>query len=413
MYRIVNQLKVETDAEARTWGVAALLKNADDRGVDAVCREAGLEAEKSLMLAARLYAPDDWLSKHYRPVKVFLRDDDLTLKWAIFLAGYGKASPEMFDPSHANEVFLGELNQHGTPEICEYSVWALWQRRDLGPSHVTVALDQIMKCPENARKWLYRLYLICPLENGLDADAFTTMRKAETSAAREGLALGVADFADRHFDSAILDWYEDELDEAIKETLLIGMAGHSSSNGDFADLVRQRFPNLPANSTSRARLLAATAGSELFSELRRIEYQLDLAQQGALFGGSGPIIFNKVEGDVVMSSKISAGRDINAQNVAGGDVFATANTAVQRLATDRSSEKALLTQVLDYASSGSVSPDEASLISNRVKAVAEEPTNANRIGLLETLKTVAEGTAAVGTAGAGLAGLIEAVAHLF
>lgn len=41
MARIVSSLKVETDVEAQTWGAAALLSNADDRGIKEVCEEAG------------------------------------------------------------------------------------------------------------------------------------------------------------------------------------------------------------------------------------------------------------------------------------------------------------------------------------------------------------------------------------
>ena len=59
--RIVAQLKSENDPEARTWGMAALMNRAEERGLHAICDETGLELGKPFALAARLYARDSWL----------------------------------------------------------------------------------------------------------------------------------------------------------------------------------------------------------------------------------------------------------------------------------------------------------------------------------------------------------------
>jgi hypothetical protein len=81
-----------------------------------------------------------------------LNDDDLTLEWATFLIGYGKAPPHLFHPKYDNEVFLGELNSHGNPEISEYSVWATWERPEYGFGHLKIPIDQFDKHPANVRK---------------------------------------------------------------------------------------------------------------------------------------------------------------------------------------------------------------------------------------------------------------------
>ena len=256
VYRMVAQLKVEGDHETCSWGIAAVIKTAGEADLDTICRNAGQSLDKSLILAARLYAPETWIGRHWKPVTVSLDDDDLALKWAVFLIGYGKAAGDMFHPTHGNGVFLGELNGHSNAEVCEYSVWGLWQRKDLGAAHATVPLDAIAARPTNARKWLYRLYMRSPEQHGLDADAFDALRKAEGTSAREGLALGVADLTTDVYDDAILDWFEEEGDPTVRETLLAGMAKHGARNPDFSSQVRAGFGLIAPGSAGRARLLA-------------------------------------------------------------------------------------------------------------------------------------------------------------
>lgn len=53
--RIAERLRVEEDAEAQTWGVTGLVKNAQDRGLKEICELAGLSNSAAISLAARLY----------------------------------------------------------------------------------------------------------------------------------------------------------------------------------------------------------------------------------------------------------------------------------------------------------------------------------------------------------------------
>ena len=91
-------MKVEDDAEAQTWGVTGLVKNAEGRGLREICELAGLGTSSAISLAARLYAPASWLAAHADDTRISLDNDDLTLKWAIFLIGYGKAPEDLFHP---------------------------------------------------------------------------------------------------------------------------------------------------------------------------------------------------------------------------------------------------------------------------------------------------------------------------
>lgn len=407
--RIVKHLRIEHDLEAQTWGIAALLKNADDRTMTEVCREAGIENTTPLLLAARLYAPSHWILHHWTPVTVSLDTDDLTLKWAIFLAGYNRAPAELFHPRFANRIFLGQLNQHDSPEVSEYSIWALWERPDFGASDLTIPLERARQRPENARKWLYRLYMQAPLSVGLDPDALGEFRKDESIPAREGLALGVVDLHDASFDQAVMEWYDEESDLGIRDTLLTAMAGHSDGNADFADLVQRRFSAAAPDSALRPRLLAASERTGLYQKLKRMELDSEYARQGLLQFGQAANI--RVEGDLfqMAESNIVAGGNIVAQNIVGGNMLNSANDAVQSIGPDRQQDRAVLEQVLDFLKSKPLPPGQQSEIETAVQAAAQESGSSSRRRLLDVLQSTAKTAALAGPAAAGLAKLVEVV----
>ncbi len=409
--RIVERLRVETDVEAQTWGAAALLKNADDRGVKDVCAEANMERTTALALAARLYAPDRWLKLHPEPIVVSLNDDDLTLKWAIFLVGYDRAPDAMFHAKHENPIFLGELNNHPTPEISEYSVWAMWERDDFGVADLKIALEEVDKHPDSVRKWLYRLMLKAPALTGLDPGAVDHLRRKERDiSAREGLALGLIGDVGLNFNSVLLDWYHTEADPGIKETLLVGMARRSSGNPDFEELVRATFVHEQPGGAVRKRLLAATAQSPMNLTLKKIEADDELRRQGllefyspgiAIFGGNNDMSSNK--------TTFTAGRDMTGQVMAGGDVVGSANSAVQNLDQSRSADQKILSDVLALIAQLNLQGDEASSVAEAVKVVAEDPKPENKGKLLSVVKALGKGTIYAVTHAPAIAEAVSAI----
>ncbi|APT34910.1 hypothetical protein MCBMB27_05619 [Methylobacterium phyllosphaerae] len=263
--RLLDRLRIEDDFEAQTWGTAALIATAGDRSMAELCADAGVERSTPFWLAARLYAPHHWINHHWQPTTVSLTDDEITLKWAIFLAGYDKAPEDMFSPRYDNRIFLGELNQHESPMLAEYSVWALWERPDLGFPDLRIAPDQFLKKPENARKWLYRLLLQSPNLGGQDLAIIEEYRTKEKSAsAREGLAAGLAERMAPPLHNIALDWYDDESDASVQDILLSSMAAKSDENSDFTEVVRHRFVEAGAKGHLRKRLLAAAEGTNLY-----------------------------------------------------------------------------------------------------------------------------------------------------
>lgn len=394
--RIVDRLRVEDDEEAKTWGVSGLVRNAQELGLKQICEMAGLENSAAISLAARLYAPSSWLAHHADEPRISPDDDDLTLKWAIFLIGYGKAPVDLFHPKHSNELFLGQLNAHPTAEISEYSIWALWERPDFGAVYSKVPLVDAAKHPESVRKWLYRLATKSPTDVGLDPDAFADLRRDAQAKAREGLAQGVADLRPADFDHEVTEWYSVEDDLNVREHLLVSMASRNTESDIYSEAVRAQFAKEAPDSAMRRRLLAASIGSPLYQGLRALDVNAEKARQGLL--EYEPQIHTQINvlGDINMGNTFKAGGNINAQNLAGGDMIGSANAAVQHLEQSDAATAQVLMQVLAMVQSAKTVPG-GSEVADAVKRVAEAPTVENKKSLLERVKGFATAAAAAGS----------------
>ena len=400
--RIVDRLRVESDVEAQSWGVTGLVKNARGRKLNEICRIAGLPNTSAFALAARLYAPTSWIAANVETPRIALTDDELTLKWAVFLIGYNKAPEDLFHPRFSNELFLGQLSAHGASDISEYSIWALWKRPEFSAVYSKIPLSAAFNQPESVRKWLYRLATKSPIQAGLDPDLLAELRQDDSERAREGLALGVADLDPNKFGSEILEWYTTESNAQVRESLVAAMASINDRNIDYEDMVENHFGREQADSPVRSRLLAASEGTPLYNKLRRVEVQSIRDRQGLLEYGSRLI---NVEGDLIVTGPtLNVGGNLSAQNVAVGDMINSANAAVQQLERSDAGAAHALQQVLGMltASKSTQGRDE---VAAAVQEVAKAPTPANKATLVEKIKVFASGAAASGT-------LIEGVEHL-
>lgn len=403
--RIADRLKVERDAEAQTWGVTGLAKNAQDLSLNEVCKAAGLTKSSAIALAARLYAPERWLRANSEPLSISLHDDELTLKWATFLIGYGKAPEDLFHPRYSNAVFLGELNVHDAAEISEYSIWALWEREEFGPEFSRIPLGNARRHPESVRKWLYRLATQSPAQVGLDSSALADLRRDPADRAREGLALGVAELDPAVFATEVLEWYTVETSPEVRANLLASMAARSAEDVDYADVVERCFAGEQPDSLLRRRLLAASEGTPLYGNLRRIAIDAERDRQGLLMYDRPSIL---VQGDYkVNSPTLNVGGNLNAQTVAVGDMFNSANAAVQQLSRADQGAADALREVLKMLASASV-PGHQEVV-EAVEKVAKAPSAESKKGLVDKLKDYGAKASALGSAISGFDKLIDAV----
>jgi hypothetical protein len=406
--RIVARLRVEDDLEAQSWGITGLVKNARDRGLKDLCEIANLPNSSAFTLAARLYAPHSWIANYTEAPRISLDDDELTLKWATFLIGYGRAPEDLFHPKFSNEVFLGELNAHDAPDISEYSVWALWERPEFGAAYSKIPLEEAKGHPESVRKWLYRLATKSPDQAGLDPEGLAELRLDPSARAREGLALGVSDLAPSDFGREVLDWYTVEGDAQVRENLLVSMAARSAELADYSDAIEQQFAKEAADSPTRRRLLAASEGLPLYSSLRGLDIAAERARQGLLEYGQSVLVMGDYK---VSGPTLNVGGNLQAQNLAVGDMINSANAAVQQLENSDRATAQVLQQVLSMLAAARYDAGRAD-VAAAVQQVANAPTPESKKTLIDRLKAYGATAAAAGTAIAGIDKVITAVQGL-
>lgn len=382
---ILQALKFESDLENQTWAMSAIIVLDQGRDVRGVCEEAGLESTLPLALASRLFANRRWLEQHPEPPIVKIESaDDLTLKWASLLVGYDRAPMQMFDPRHPNVVLLGELNKHNASEVSEYSIWAMWQNAAFSPEHLKIANDCYHRCPENVRRWINRLLSKEPIYFEQNQDLFSDLSRDEGESAREGLALGLRQQIAPHLEKHVLDWHHSEGVNNINELLLEHMAFNSRQSEIYSELVESRFKNEGQHSGVRKRLLAACSGMPLFSTLKRLEVEEEVAKNSLpLFNTQiGTMIMN----NTTTNTSFNAGGDIVGQNLVGGNMINSANAAIQNMPITRSEEKEVLNQLLALLQKDTkIKDSDRQEAVQAIERVAKENSKGSKKSLLEIL----------------------------
>jgi hypothetical protein len=326
--RLVSRLREEPSMESQTWGMAGLLRLAKGASIQEISGRAGLQLSTPLILASRLYAPQGWWADEpLEPIDIS-NADPLTLRWATLLDGYGQAPPNLFSARHENRVLLAALNGHDVADVSEYSIWALWQRPDYGFSDLGMPIDALPSRPGNVRRWGYRLLLKDPSAAGVDESMLAEFRQDSHPPAREGIALGLGAVRLHEMPAFVLDWLSEETEDQVRHTLLEQLAKQSASDGDFAEIVEAEFRKEPVDSPLQQRLFAATEGLPLYRDLARQKLLQSASEQGILFPQNNLFVG---ELNVVTKNQntLSAGRDIRAHAISGGDMLNSANAAIQ------------------------------------------------------------------------------------
>jgi hypothetical protein len=105
--------------------------------------------------------------------------------------------------------------------------------------------------------------------------------------ARDGLAHGLRE---RHIDGIepiVVDWIEREDDEETRGNLVHYLAAHSEVAGQYREMSLQIFSEAAALSETRTNMLAASEGTPLYGELRKLQIQQQEPNLLALMGGNG------------------------------------------------------------------------------------------------------------------------------
>ena len=413
--RIVDQLRVEIDPEARTWGMAALMNRAEERGLASICEETGLELGKPFALAARLYARDEWLRGNPEITRISIDDDDLTLTWATYLAGYGRAPQDLFHPRLDNGLFLGELTKHPTALIAEYSVWALWERKEYDFAQASLLTSEIHHFAPNVRKWLYKLALQSPKASELSKDHIDLFSRDEDEGAREGLAQGFNELDGAEFGRAALEWYSREESSSVKETLLTAVATRAHDNPESAEFVLETFSRLDPHHPLRTKLRVASYGTPLYPQLMRVVSTEGLPSTLNLEGiglERNPSLQIGILHLTQFSNNLNTGGgSVTAQTLNLGSMINSANGSVQQLRGDRQTDKDILDGIIAFLRESTISDQMKSETLVEIETVAKTPTPENKKKLYGRLVTVAQGIAAFGGAAFQIDHLVTMAHH--
>lgn len=406
-----ERMRTESDQENQTWIMSAIFSLSRAGTVLDVCREAGAEYSDAMALAALLYGKGaiERIGSDLPQVNVDTADA-LTLKWCALLAGYEKAPPNLFHPHFENRALLGVLNAHDVAEVAEYSVWALWKSPEFTMGDLTIPSDQYLSRPENVRRWTNRLIAKNPPFLAANLDLFDDLCDDYALKAREGLALGIRDIHIPELQPHVMRWFGREDDGDLRELILEHMA--VSDDGDTAlfELLYDQYSRAEVGGSLRRRLRAAVSGQSgrLFQAFNTIDSASYLmGNSAALFGDNQP------QGSLLTmntsNTTFNIGRDLNAQNVAGGNMVAVANESVQQLKQDNAALADVLEQIIALTrEQGALTTEQSTTLLGAVDAVAKEPTNENKGKLLDTLKTLA-GVVSVASAATKLPELIAVV----
>ena len=410
-----EKMRTESDPENQTWIMSAIFSLSRAGTVLDVCREAGAEYSDAMALAALLYGKGaiNRIGADLPKVNVDTADP-LTLKWCALLAGYEKAPPNLLHPHYENRALLGALNAHDAAEVAEYSVWALWKSPEFTMDDLAIQPHQYLSQPENVRRWTNRLIAQTPSFLAANLDLFDDLYDDAALKAREGLALGIRDVHIPELQPHVMQWYGQEIDTDLREIILEHMDVSDDGDTDLFDLLYDQYNRAEAEGSLRRRLRAAVSGrsGKLFQAFRSID------AASYVIGNSAALFANdQSQGSLLTMSTnnttFNIGRDLNAQNVAGGDMVAIANESVQQLKQEDAGVANVLEQIIALArEKGAFTAEQSTELLVAVDAVAKEPSQENKGKLLDKMKALA-GVVSVASAATKLPELIAVVSSWF
>lgn len=261
-------------------GVSALCALVSEDEARAQLAKADLPIEGAILLAAVQHSGHFQNELRVARVNIDYADPS-QLRLAGVLVGLDKAPENLFSISHPNRDVIGELNYHPDPIVAQYSVWATYEHPKFSLKNLRLPLHDVPSKPANIRKYVYRLVVkdAATAQDNLD---FIVMGSEDESAeARAGLASGLKDIYFDGVEEIIIDWYQDEDDDTIKQRLLEHMAGNAERCGGYEPFVLRAYEASDANSLTRARLESAARDTGIYLEMKKIAYE---AEGRDLFG---------------------------------------------------------------------------------------------------------------------------------
>jgi nucleoside phosphorylase len=201
--------------------------------------------------------------------------DSPALRRAGILIGLDKAPEYLLSSKSHNHDVIGDLNAHPDPIVAQYSIWATYENPALGLKNLRLPLHDVQSRPPNVRKYVYRL-ASKDVETAKDNYDFLVVGSEDSSPeVRVGLAAGLKDIYFDGMEALIIDWYADEDVDQVKQRLLEHMARNSNACAQYREPVLRAYEAANSSSLTRVRLEAAAHNTNLYVDLKRIEYNAE------------------------------------------------------------------------------------------------------------------------------------------
>jgi nucleoside phosphorylase len=283
--------------------IVALSALADEDTVRMVLKRADLPLEGFALLAAAQQSVQ--FSRELAKTRIDIEAASVSeLRLATLLLGLRKAPENMLSANHMNRDVIGTLNFYPDDLVSQYSVWAAYEDPEMSLGSLRIQPKDIGDYHEGIRKYAYRLMTASSSTALENRDYILNGSTDNSREAREGLATGLRNTYFSGLEEITLPWFADEESETVRSRLLEHMAGLTEKCASYSKPVTHTYEQLNAGSLGRARLEAAAAGTPLFPDLKRIEYQRGMAD---MFGQSdnAPVENTKVEASMsVLDAKI-------------------------------------------------------------------------------------------------------------
>jgi len=349
--------------------------------------------EQTVTLAALQHVPAAKLNLSCLPVRPDQANAEL-IKLGLIVVGLDRAPANMFEPNHENAAIVRALGRHHDAIVSQYSVWAITENSSLGVADLGIDIKNIEQLPANVRAWVFQLLAMEASSTGANSDYITAGIEDRSPEARLGLAVGLKDSFSPSLVPQVLEWFTREMDTEIRSQIVDHIVRQAERSDAYWQHAVDAFER--GRPEERDRMLAAAAGSKLYSRLSQIKYSRGGMD---LFRGD-----NFVQNNNFNIGNIQAGAvAINGGEAKARDTTNTYNTQTIELIQSHLNDA-------EREIKGSVADVETKKEALAAIDIAKnEPTKDNlgrAVATIEKVEAAAQKTLGIGTALAGIGRLI-------
>ena len=217
-------VRYSADPQTAAAAIAAIYKMAPDA---AVILE-GLNAFDPMIinLAALQHVNAKRLDMNGLALDIEGSTSDL-LKLGHILVGINRAPPNLFHPRHSNSELVKALGSHHDVLVSQYSVWAITENKNLGLADLGVDIKNVENQPANVRAWIFQLIGMSERDAKYNLQYIELGMIDPAPDARSGLVTGLRDTFFDGLEPLILDWFDQEINEDVRQQIVDHMVRQS------------------------------------------------------------------------------------------------------------------------------------------------------------------------------------------